>query len=179
MIIYKLTNKVNGKLYIGQTIRDLDERLYWHFYSAKTGPTSYIHRAIRKYGIQSFECSVIDSTDTKETLDEKEVYWIKFLKTKAPDGYNMTDGGSGGSTNKGKPHSKETIRKMSDQKKGDNNPFFGKRHSEETKRKMSNAQKGNKHLLGHKHSEETRKKMHLAAQARLHPEKENDHGRAN
>lgn len=169
MIIYKLLNKIDGRCYIGQTVRSLDERVYWHLYSAKTGPTSFIHRAIRKYGIQSFDISVIDSADTKETLGEKEVYWVERLNTKVPNGYNMTDGGTGGANNRGKSHSEETIRKMSEAHKGNNNPFYGKQHSEETRKKMSKSQKGNQHLLGHKHSKESRRKMsesHIAAKAR-------------
>lgn len=157
MIIYKVRNKINGKCYIGQTVRSLDERMYWHIYSARTGPTSFIHRALRKYGIQSFECSVIDVADSKESLTEKEIYWIQILNTKIPNGYNMTDGGIGGANNKGKPHSKETIRKMSELKKGNSNPFFGKHHSEKIKEKMSMARKGNQYGLGHKHTEEFKK----------------------
>jgi len=167
MVIYKIVNKINGKCYVGQTVRDFDYRMYWHIYSARTGPTSYIHRAIRKYGIQSFEFCVIDTASSKEILNEKETYWIRHLNSRAPDGYNMTNGGNGGSTNEGKPHTAETIRKMSEQKKGDKNPFFRKQHSDEVKRNLSKILKGNKHLLGHKHSEETRKKMSQSHRKRL------------
>ena len=166
MIIYKLLNKINGKCYVGQTVRSFDERMYWHIYSARTGPTSFIHRALRKYGIQSFECSVIDIADSKEALAEKEIYWIGNLNTKVPNGYNMTDGGTGGTTNKGRPHSEATIRKMSELKKGKNNPFFGKQHSERFRRKMSDRLIGNQHLLGHKHSEDSRRKMSESQKAR-------------
>jgi len=159
MIIYKVVNRINGKCYVGQTVRKFDTRIYWHIHSAKVGPTSFLHRAIRKYGPQSFEWFVIDTADTRDVLNQKERYWIWNLNTMIPNGYNMTEGGTGGANNKGKSHSKDTILKMSKRHMGEANPFFGRHHSEENMRKMSERLRGNKHLLGHKHTEETRHRM--------------------
>lgn len=68
MIIYKIENKLNGKIYIGQTKNNLNERIQSHLENKKT----LIGRALRKYGIQNFEISVIDYAENKEWLDDKE-----------------------------------------------------------------------------------------------------------
>jgi len=136
MIIYKAQNKINSKIYIGITIKSLNERIYRH--SRFSGQP--FGNALRKYGIQSFDISVIDSALLKEIAYEKEIYWIKFYNSRVPNGYNLTDGGEGchGSL------SEETRKKMSEAKKGKPNGRLGKHHSEETKIKMSKAQKGKK-----------------------------------
>jgi group I intron endonuclease len=91
MIIYKIANNINGKIYVGQTIKSLDHRICCHLRLNKTP----VQKALNKYGIQSFIISIIDTAESKEVLDEKERYWIKFLNSKFPNGYNLTDGGEG------------------------------------------------------------------------------------
>lgn len=91
MIIYKASNKINGKIYIGQTCKSLDERFSNHL----TNKKSLIGKALNKYGIESFEISVIDSALTREELYEKEKFWIKELNSLTPNGYNLTKGGDG------------------------------------------------------------------------------------
>ena len=90
MIIYKLQNKINGKIYIGKTIKEVEQRIAEHF-KAK----SYIGKALRKYGLQSFDIFIMDIADDNQTLCEKEIYWIEFHNCKVPSGYNLTDGGEG------------------------------------------------------------------------------------
>lgn len=91
MVIYKIENNVNGKIYIGLTTKDLSKRIAGHIAENK----SYIQKALNKYGIQSFNVSVIDSAESREILCEKERYWIQHYNCKAPNGYNLTDGGDG------------------------------------------------------------------------------------
>ena len=90
MIIYKIQNKINDKVYIGRTIKDLNERISGHLIS-----DSYIGRALRKYGLQCFDISVIDAVNNRETLNDKEIEYISFYNCKVPNGYNLTDGGEG------------------------------------------------------------------------------------
>lgn len=90
MIIYKLQNKINGKIYIGKTIKEVEQRIAEHL-STK----SIIGNALRKYGLQSFDIFIMDLADDNEILNEKERYWIKTLNCKVPNGYNLTDGGDG------------------------------------------------------------------------------------
>ena len=91
MIIYQIRNNVNNKIYIGKTIKTAEERLKRHFYSAKYGSQTLLHRAIRKYGIDSFTILIIEKT---KNLNQRESYWIETLKPY----YNMTKGGEGGNT---------------------------------------------------------------------------------
>ena len=87
MIIYKAVNKVNGKIYIGQTSSNNPNYL---------GSGSYITRAIEKYGKENFEKEVMAWCYTKEHLDFLEKFYIKLFDSKAPNGYNLADGGDGG-----------------------------------------------------------------------------------
>lgn len=100
MIIYKITNIVNGKIYIGQTIRSKEWRFKRHIYDALNNVLdTYFARAIRKYGPDNFIIEEIDTAQTKEELDEKEIYWINFYNSNSKEiGYNMTHGGECGNT---------------------------------------------------------------------------------
>jgi group I intron endonuclease len=148
MIIYKAKNKINGKVYIGQTIVSLNERKGDHRRKAERhGAKTYFHCAIRKYGFDSFEWDIIDSAKNIKELNEKEKYWIKFynsLNTK--NGYNIEHGGDNkipvqstrdkiSKTQKGRTRSDEFKKKISNATKGNKNPFYGKHHSEESRRK--------------------------------------------
>lgn len=93
-IIYCLTNLINNKKYIGQTITKLEYRINGHFSCAnnKNNKTP-ICRAIRKYGKENFEWVILDKAYTQEELDKKEIYWINYYNTYNHDGYNATLGG--------------------------------------------------------------------------------------
>ena len=53
MLIYKITNTVNGKIYVGQTVRTLEERKWQHINTAKNGHKNHLYNAMRKYGIEN------------------------------------------------------------------------------------------------------------------------------
>lgn len=91
MIIYKITNLVNGKMYIGQTIGTLCAR--WKRHCGDNSKCPAIHNAIVKYGIQNFNVEQIDTANSQEELNEKEAYWINTLNTISPNGYNLQNGG--------------------------------------------------------------------------------------
>lgn len=143
MVIYKATNKANGKIYIGQTARTLQERMAEHL----RHHTTAFDKALQKYGADGFVVEQIDTAETLDELNQKEAYWIRFYGCVLPNGYNMCDGG--GNT-QGYHHSEESKRKMSKSKAtiyiGADNPFHGKKHTEESKQKMSAARKGMAHL---------------------------------
>ena len=90
-IVYKVHNKINGKIYIGVTTKGLSRRISEHVMEN----SSPVQKALNKYGLQSFDISVIDYAEDKEALFDKEVYWIQFYDCKAPNGYNLTAGGEG------------------------------------------------------------------------------------
>ena len=88
--IYKITNKVNGKSYIGQTRKSVEFRWRQH----KNSKDCYdLHKAIRQYGELNFEVSTLKECDVDE-LDKWEIYYISEYNT-FKDGYNMTKGGNG------------------------------------------------------------------------------------
>lgn len=100
MIIYKITNLINGKIYIGQTIVELAKRFHAHVAASNRAQNKTpIYRAMRKYGKQNFIIEQIDQAKDRDELNKKEIYWIKELNTKDPNvGYNLADGGIGGIT---------------------------------------------------------------------------------
>lgn len=104
-IIYLAVNTVNGKAYVGQTLRLLKERRSHHQHCARAGSDFQFHTAMRKYGEASFGWRVLASDIPEAQLDTYECFWIRFYGT-FRDGYNATTGGDGG----GK--SEETKAKM-------------------------------------------------------------------
>lgn len=99
MDIYKITNLINGKIYIGKTEGTYIKRFETHKHNAKAGKESYLYNAIRKYGEDNFVVDKIDEALTVEELDAKEIFWIQKLNSTDNNiGYNLTDGGTGGNT---------------------------------------------------------------------------------
>lgn len=94
--IYKITNKLNNKVYIGQTIQKPIERFYQHCTKKcdKYILNMVIHKAIFKYGKDNFTFEVIEEVP-KQQLNEREEYWIKYYNSYT-DGYNSTKGGQKG-----------------------------------------------------------------------------------
>ena len=93
--IYKIINKINNKLYIGYTSRDIKRRLYEHFYEAEhTDNNTKLNYAIRKYGKDNFIIeSIYEFDEDKEDWRELEKYYILFYNTYLGEGYNSTEGG--------------------------------------------------------------------------------------
>lgn len=92
--VYKITNNINDKIYVGQTHFSLDKRFKEHCYDKnkekyKDRP---IYQAMNEYGIEHFKIELIEETDNPT---EREMYWIKQLHTQIPLGYNTTRGGVG------------------------------------------------------------------------------------
>lgn len=148
-VIYKATNLINGKIYIGKTTKRFNKRKFSHLFEARNGSRRIFHRAIRKYGPGNFKWEVIDQCLFEEQLSDLEKHYIKTFNAKTPNGYNLTDGGEGVSgckANSGRVVSMETRKKISIAN-------TGKHHSKETKKKLSVI------LKGRKLSIETIKKM--------------------
>lgn len=92
-LIYKITNRINGKVYIGQTIQKLKDRLNKHLSDARNGSQYYLYRAIRFYGSENFKIKIIERV-RKNKLNEREIYWVKYYKSDDSNfGYNLTEGG--------------------------------------------------------------------------------------
>lgn len=91
--IYKITNKINGKVYIGQTTRSVEQRWKEHKNLSKRKSQLYLHRSMRKYGIENFIVSVIGTASNYEILNKYEQKAIKKFKSLSPNGYNSVTGG--------------------------------------------------------------------------------------
>lgn len=94
-IIYKVTNTINQKVYIGQTINSLEERKYYHFYRADNEPSithTHFINALRKYGKNAFTWEIIDTAENQDELDQKEIQWIAEYNS-VEFGYNIQNGG--------------------------------------------------------------------------------------
>lgn len=126
-IIYMHTSP-SGKSYIGKTKFSLEKRWKDHQAMAKFGKNHLIHKAIRKYGAETFTSVVLEENVPDEKASERERYWISFYNT-YKKGYNMTEGGEGRSFisesqkeairkhNRERVLSEETLKKMSESAK--------------------------------------------------------------
>lgn len=196
-VIYVIRNKINNKLYIGQTTNkkgfngryhfkgnDIERVYKSHKYDKEHGRkyNSHLLNAIEEYGFNNFEVDkYFDIAYSEEELNKLEYMYIKIYQcTNKKYGYNNREGGNNGKL------SEETKQRISKANKGkfigENSPNYGKHLTEETKQKISKANKGRlkgeKHPFygktgensvnyGKHHSEETRKKMSKANKGRI------------
>lgn len=159
--VYKVTNLINGKIYIGQTIK-IGKRFLEYYGSGK-----YIKRAIKKHGITNFIKEIIWFCKTKEELNEQEIFWIKlYNSTDRKIGYNIREGGIGG-INNGHVCSDEAKQKIS-------KANTGKRRTDEQKEKIKKALKeseaNKKRLENLSMSEETKEKLRIVNTGRKRSE---------
>ena len=120
MIVYAVTNLINGKRYIGITEGTLARRWVWHKTAARAGAKTYLHAAMRKYGPESFKTEVLAQVMPgfdRGVLCEMEKLLIAQEGTLTPKGYNMTPGGDG-------------------LPRGAENPNFGRKASAEKRQKI-------------------------------------------
>lgn len=100
--IYKIENKINGHIYIGQSV-NIERRFQEHKgYHRKNHPEKVLYKAFTKYGIDNFSFDIIEEC-SKELLDEREIYWISYFNS-FHNGYNETAGGLSGNGQKGEQH---------------------------------------------------------------------------
>lgn len=146
--IYKITNLISGKIYIGQTI-NFNKRWLEHKSGSKK-PKLLVHQAMKTYGIENFTYELIDECTTQEDANNKEQYYIASFNSISPNGYNVEAGGNYA------PLSQEALLKISKALKGRTSPNKGVPCSEEQKAKISAT------LMGKKHSDQRRKNISLA-----------------
>lgn len=133
--IYEIRNKLNGKIYVGKHQTENINDLYY-------GSGKAISNAIKLHGKDNFEKTVLFVFDTEEEMNTKEIEIITEEFVSRSDTYNLGVGGEGGAHFKGKKHSEETIKQISNSVKsnGVKPPSFkGKKHSEESLKKIGDA----------------------------------------
>jgi len=155
--IYKITNLINKRIYIGQSSDILKRFKQYHkLQNCKT--QTLLYRSLKKYGVENHKFEIITECDVKD-LNNLERYY--------QDLYNVIDPKCGmnlkltNSKDRNVEHSKETKQKIAEKLKGNKN-MLGKKHSEESKKKMSEKSKNM--------SDDIRLKMSLAAKGRKHSE---------
>lgn len=141
MKIYLITNTINDKKYVGQTVQTLKQRFARHSWKCNNG-RSAIASAIQKYGKDEFTIELIEECTSQTELNIRELYWIEYYNTLSPNGYNLrsTIDGRGSCSeetklkiskaNKGRKASLETIERL-------RKSHLGQQMSEETKKKLS------------------------------------------
>lgn len=165
--VYAIENIVNNKFYIGIT-DNIKDRMVSHFNNARNN-NGILKKAIRKYGKECFQHVVLESWENRNDAENAEQFWINFLGTKVPYGYNISSGGKGSAS--GVIYSSKQKQKKSDRMKRFfiENPdakarcasysMLGRKHSEESKKKISINRSGNPSRLGAVLSVETKRKI--------------------
>lgn len=147
--IYKLTNLVNQKIYVGSAQR-IGRRWYSHFKYPQFSNCTKLRNAVIKYGEEAFEAEVIEVVENFDQLIDREQYYLDLLHPFGECGYNIrTVAGS----NIGIKRSDEEKRKMSERTRGKYNPMWGRTQSDDTKTKISTK------LTGIKRTPEQKSKM--------------------
>jgi len=121
-IIYKITNKINGKFYIGKTVSSLEKRISSHKKDRRN--ITPLTRAIDKYGWENFDVEVLWRGKISE-VNEREIFFIKETNA-IKNGYNCTYGGDGWMP-------------------GERHPFYGKQRPDDVKKKISETKKNGYH----------------------------------
>lgn len=155
--LYKITNVVDGKAYVGTT-DNIKRR--WGQHKLPSSRCLYVRNAIQKHGVNNFTFETLEVCVSKESASNFEIAAIKGFNTRAPNGYNLSEGGEG---SVGYAHSKETKQRMSEKNRGQHNHNFGKHLSEETKQRIGRANRGKQR------TKEARRKMSEAKKGSKNP----------
>jgi group I intron endonuclease len=152
MIIYKATNILNNKSYIGQTILPLQKRINNHVSIRKVKRCNAFHAAILKYGQSAFKWEILHTCNSHDELDKMEIFYIEKYNTHKGSGYNCAEGGKGTKGYKHKESTKKLISMIQ----------IGKKQSESSNKKRSESAKA---WLSNKENAENRIKALLEKRA--------------
>lgn len=157
-IIYKTTNLINGKIYIGQHKTD-------NMSDGYLGSGKLIIQAIKKYGSQNFKRIILQTAETRQQANNVQKHYIKLFNAQQ-SGYNIHQGGLG--------FSSELNPQKLDPKFGERNPFFGKHHSKQTKDKIKKTKRNNggsfgerNSMFGRKHTKQVKQRISTLNSGRL------------
>jgi group I intron endonuclease len=185
-LIYAITCKMTGKVYVGQTVQPLKKRIKGHLDAVCNGSRLPLHRAIRKYGWNAFEVAVLERCPSLPMLNAAESRWIAELGAFGPRGYNCTTGGEGfrvseetrnriAHVHKGKALSEAHRAAIAAAMHGAGNPFFGRKHKQKTIDRMKSKLSlrftgGGNPFFGKRHTQDAIERMASARRGtRMHP----------
>lgn len=164
LVIYKCTNNINGKIYIGKTSKGLQNRIRSHksdylSFRDKGRITYPLYNAFKKYGFENFSWEIIDEAETEEELNEKEIYWIDKSKSLVNygKGYNINKGGTGGDNFTNNPRKEEIREKFRNRKYPKQTRESINRRRESFKKTIENRTFEQRRAIGNKLSEKLKK----------------------
>jgi hypothetical protein len=129
-IIYKITNKLTNKSYVGKHItKNINDKYM--------GSGQVLKQSFKKHGISNFTKEIIEECENEELMNQREIFWISELNTFSPNGYNINTGGKGGDNFTHNPNKEQIRLKMIESKR--NNPRI---FTEEDRKKMSEIRMG-------------------------------------
>jgi len=154
--IYAYQHKTEGKIYIGQT-EDIERRDYEHSRCADSSMN--IDKAIKEHGRHMFDFWIVCIVDTWDQVNQEEIYWIAEMRKQIgwDNVYNISDGGAYGM--RGKTHTPETKKIMSESAMGKPGTNLGKTFDEDWKLKMSKSMVGKVRKGRRRFSEEVEKQI--------------------
>lgn len=166
MVIYKTTNLLNKKIYIGKDKKNNPKYL---------GSGILLINSIKKYGRENFKKEIIQECESLEELNESETFWIFKLESyKREIGYNIALGGEGGDTISNNPKKYEIGKRHSEKLKGKPSGMKGKNHSQETKEKLHLTSSGeNNGMYQHIYTAETLEKQRNVKIGKKHTREQN------
>lgn len=173
MVIYKITNKINGKVYVGQTTRDFEIRKQEHIDNAfMYNINTHIYCAMRKYGLENFDFDIICEAKNIEELNYLETKYIVQYDS-VRNGYNMSYGGDNNVMFCKKTAEKHDAVMRSDEvrkKISQSMKKYRKEHpwTEEQKRKFAESKYGNKNFAGHHLTPEHREAINKKLRKKVH-----------
>jgi len=169
--IYMIKNKINSKIYIGQTYRNINKRIYEYKAACKYNKfnNKYLGNAFNKYGWDNFEFSIIDTATSINGLNDKEIYYIKkYNSHNKKYGYNLHLGGRNAIPNSetlnkmskahlGKKQTQEWVNKRIAKAGTEDAKKYGKKKTKDEREELS--KKSPKYWSGKKRSDETKEKI--------------------
>lgn len=174
--LYKITNMINNKSYIGITKLKIEERFKKHIKDSQC-PLYPLHCAIQKYGHENFKVELLEESDDRSYISNREQPTIEMYESHiSKHGYNVAKGGYGGDLgDAANDKRRQTMKSKTDEEKRlwiskRNATVLGRnKHNHEGKRQQALKVLGNKHAKGLVHTEETKK---VISEANKHPKSE-------
>lgn len=149
--VYMIKHRESGRAYVGKSV-NIELRFMRH---TRERGAPFLASALRKYGLRAFDFTVLEVCLDGAAAAQREVHWIRALNTKAPHGFNLTEGGEGAA---GCAHSEQSKAKIAAAMLGNRNGA-GRAMTEATREALRQANLGNRHCADRRMTEENKRKL--------------------